>query len=197
MARRALAICVAVSDRESGVGQVIEPGGRAPSAGVVAVRAGGGGEDSGIEPGGVRWAGGVVVIVLVAADTCRRQRRVISVDVAVGALPGRHGVQASQRKSRVVVIESRVRPVCRVMTELTGRGESGDLMCRISRARVVLLMTRVAERAVQRIVVVDVAVAAGTRGDCVRSRQLEAGTVVVKRTIRPLVGVVAGLAGRW
>ena len=56
------------------------------------------------------------------------------------------------------------------MTELTCRRESRGLVRRIIRARVVLLMTRVAERAAQRVFIVDVAVGADARWHCVRSR---------------------------
>lgn len=69
------------------------------------------------------------------------------------------------------------------MADLTRCRESSGLMCRTSRAGVVLLMTRVAECAVQRVIVVDVAISADPRWHSVRSRQLEAGTVVIKRAI--------------
>lgn len=104
VARRALAIRVAVIDGELRVIRVIEPRRGAPRARVVAARACRC-EDRGIQPRRVRWTGGVVVIVLVAADTRRRQSRVVAVDVAIGALPGRHDMRTGQGKSSVVVIE--------------------------------------------------------------------------------------------
>ena len=82
------------------------------------------------------------------------------------------------------------------MTKLAGRRESGGLVRGIIRAGVVLLMTRVAEDAFQRVVVVDVAVGADARRHHVRARQLEAGTGVIECAIRPPHRVVAGLAGR-
>lgn len=66
----------------------------------------------------------------------------------------------------------------------------------IVRVSVILLMARVAECAVQRIVVVDVAIGAETRWHRMRTRQLEAGTGVVERGIRPLHRIVAGPARR-
>ena len=82
------------------------------------------------------------------------------------------------------------------MAELTGRREAGRLVRRTVGAGVVVLMTRVAESAVQRVVVVGVAVGAAARRNRVRSRQLEAGAGVVERPIGPLRSVVASLAGR-
>ena len=55
------------------------------------------------------------------------------------------------------------------MAELTGRGESGRLVGRTVRAGVVLLMAGVAQGAVQRVVVVDVAVGTDARRYRVRS----------------------------
>ena len=82
------------------------------------------------------------------------------------------------------------------MADLARCGKSGALMRRVRGAGVILLMTRVTQRAVQRVVIVDVAVCADARWHRVHPCQLEAGAVVVKSTIRPLHRVVAGLAGR-
>lgn len=57
----------------------------------------------------------VVVIGLVAADACGRERCVVAVDVAVGALPRRYRVRPCQREWRVVVVKRRIRPHDRVM----------------------------------------------------------------------------------
>ena len=56
------------------------------------------------------------------------------------------------------MVEGGVRPHRRVVTEFTRRRESGRGMGRIVRSRIILLMARVAQRAIQRIVVVDVAI---------------------------------------
>lgn len=63
-------------------------------------------------------------------------------------------------------------------------------------AGVILLVARVAQRSVQRIVVVGVAIAAKPRRHRVRARQLEAGAGVIERAIGPLNGVMAGFACR-
>ena len=60
-------------------------------------------------------------------------------------------------------------------------------------ARVVFLVARIAERAIQRIVVVDVAIRALTRGRNVRSGQRESRGSVIKFTVGPKHGVVAAL----
>ena len=47
----------------------------------------------------------VVVIRLMAADASSRQRGVVSVDVAISALPRRNGMRSGQRERCVVVVE--------------------------------------------------------------------------------------------
>ena len=116
--------------------------------------------------------------------------------MAIGAYPRRHGVLSDQCEARVVVIKRRIRPINRVVTRFARRGEAGRPVRRVGRPSVILLMARIAQRAVQGIVVIDVAIGTGPRRHRVRVGQREAGTVVVKRTIGPLRGVVAGLAGR-
>lgn len=49
----------------------------------------------------------VVVVGLVTADTCRRQRCVVAVDVAVGTGARRHSMRSGQGERCVVVIEGR------------------------------------------------------------------------------------------
>lgn len=58
---------------------------------------------------------GVLVIGLVTAVTRRGERSVIAVHVAIRTLPRRNRMRASQRESRVVVIECRVGPDDRVV----------------------------------------------------------------------------------
>lgn len=83
------------------------------------------------------------------------------------------------------------------MADLTGRGESRRLMWGTIRTGIVLLMARVAERAVQRVIVGDVAVGADARWHHVRTRQLETSTGVVELAVRPLRRVMARVASRW
>jgi len=64
----------------------------------------------------------------------------------------------------------------------------------IVRAGVVLLMARIAESAVQRVIVVSVAVSTHPRRDGVRARQLESSRRVIERGVCAEHGVVAGLA---
>ena len=87
----------------------------------------------------------VVVIGLVAADAGRRQRRVVVVDVAVGAHPRRHRVRAGQGERRGVVVKRGVRPDRRVMAQFAGGREAGRGVRRIGRAGVILLVARVAQ----------------------------------------------------
>ena len=162
---------------------------------VVAVEAGGR-KELGIRAAAVQRNAVGVVVGRMAADAGGWQRRVVVVDMAIRALPRRHRVLSDQRKRRVAVIKDRVGPDVCVVAHFASCGEPGRPVGRIGRAGVILLMTRVAQRAVQRVVVVDVAVSADARRYSVRSGQLEAGAGVVERTINPLRGVVADLARR-
>ena len=90
----------------------------------------------------------VVVIRLMAADTRDRQSRVVPVYVAVRALARRHCMRTRQRECRVRVVEGGVGPDRRVVAQLAGGRESRRSMGGIGRPRIILLMTRVAQRAV-------------------------------------------------
>ena len=68
-------------------------------------------------------------------------------------------------------------------------------MVRIGRAGVVLLMARVAQRAVQIVVVVDVAIGTLARRYRVRTGQCKSCAVVIERRIQPRTRVVALIAG--
>lgn len=82
------------------------------------------------------------------------------------------------------------------MAKLAGGRESGRYVRGIIGGRVLLLVTGVTESAIQRVIVVDVAIGAGARGHQMRSGQLEPGAGVVEGAIGPLHGVMAGLACR-
>lgn len=73
-----------------------------PTRGVVAGQARGREE---LRLRGVAWIGGVVVVGLMASDTCSGQSCVVAINVAIAASPRRHGVRAGQWECRVVVIE--------------------------------------------------------------------------------------------
>ena len=193
MAGRAHIVGIAVIGRELRVLGVIERG-AGPGRRVVAVLARGREELRLRRMAGVRR---VVVVRLVAADAGRRKRGVVVVDVAVAALPWWHSVQARQWKCRVVVIERGVGPDSRVMTDFAGGREPRCCMGWIIRAGVIFLVTRIAQDAVQSIVVVDVAIAAKARWDGVVTRQLKTGGRVVEFAVGPEHGVVAGFARGW
>ncbi len=148
-----------------------------------------------------RWEAGVrhrtgriVVVVLVATDAGGRQRRVVVVDVAVGARSRWHHVRSRQRKWRVVVIERRIRPGRCVMAHLAGRREA-RVRHGTSRSAEIFLMARNAERTVQVVVVVDMAVDACPWRHGVVAGQWEAGLRMIEFGVRPLHGVVTLFAG--
>ena len=135
--------------------------------------------------------GGVVVIGLMAADTGRRQSRVVAVDVARRARRG--GMGSGQREGRVVVVESGIRPNSCVVAEFAGRRESGCRVRRIGGTSVVCLVAGVTQRTAQRVVVADVAIRARTRRHDMCACQWE-GRGVSKRAIGPQHGIVARVA---
>ena len=175
------AVGVAMVDRELCVLRVIEcrtgPGGR-----VVAVRASSRKE---LRLRRVARIACVVVVRLMATDACQGQRRVVAVDMAVRANTRRHHVRTGKGERSVVVIERGVGPDDGVVAEFTGSRESGRRVRRIIRAGVILLMAGVAQRAVQRIAIVDVAVRALTRRNGMASRQWETGAAVIEDGIGP------------
>ena len=86
-------------------------------------------------------ASGIVVIVLVAGHACCVRQVVIVVDVAIGAQPGRHGVQSSQWEAGGVVIESCIRPGTRTVALRTGLRKTRSHVVRIRCALEVLQVT--------------------------------------------------------
>ena len=165
VARGAHVIRTAVVGRELSVLPVIKRGPR-PGCRVVAGLAGG---REKLRLRGVPWIRRIAVIRLVATDAVRWQCRVVVVDMAIAALARRDGVRSGQRKRGVVVVERRVGPHDCVMADLARSGESSGRMRRIVGARIIFLMARVAEDAVQRVVVVNVAIAALARRHGMRS----------------------------
>ena len=137
----------------------------------------------------------VVVVILMATDATGVRNVVVAVDVAVGALPRRHGVHSSQRPSGCGVIEGAVHPVDSVVALLASCGEvCPDVVNRRLRVVVVILMATDASCVCDVVVIVDVAIGALTRRHGVLSGQREAGLRVVKARRRPTAGGVAHLA---
>lgn len=99
-----------------------------------------------------------VVIGLMACDAKIAVQAVVVVHVAVGAYPWRHRVQSRQWEAGVVVIECRICPVDRVVAHFARSRESSCRMRGRRSARIVLLVAGVAQCAIQRVVVVDVAI---------------------------------------
>src|SRR5450755_2414964 len=190
MARSAYPIGVAMVDRERGVLSVIERRVQ-PVRGAVTILA------SRREKLRLRRMSGIrraVVICLVTADTRRRQRLVVVVDMAVDAHSWWHRVRSGQRKLGLVVIERRIGPGDRVMAQLASRREA-RVWHRTHRVLEIGLMARNAKIAVQVVVVVDMALGACSRGHRMRTRQREPGLRVIKLAIGPLNGVMALFAG--
>src|SRR5215472_13580029 len=93
------------------------------------------------------------------------------------------------------MVEGCVRPGCSVMTRTAGLGEVRRDMVGSGGALVILEVTGYAGRAVQAVVVVDVAISAGAWRHGVHSGQREPGAVVVEGRIHPVRGVVTLIAG--
>ena len=131
-----------------------------PGDGIVAIRTGGG--KLGTQVIDRRF--GVVVIGLVTGDALRVCNVVVVVDVAIGALPRRHGMRAGEREARLGMIE---------LSGLPGSGRVADL-ARLSKSllRVIRILGVVEIRKVtcnagrlgQVVIVVDVTVCATAWG---------------------------------
>ena len=145
----------------------------------------------------VARVGRVLVISLVATIASRRQRGVVAVHVTIGALTWRHGVRPGQREGRVGVIERGVGPNRGVVTQLARSWETGCRVRRVGRACVILLVARVAQRTIQRIVAVDVTVGAQARRNRVRTGQRETCRRMIELAVSPGNRVMAAVACRW
>ena len=75
--------------------------------------------------GNVIRIGGRLIILQMAIHASRAGEIVVVVDMAIGALPGRHGVAGGQGKSDGAVIELGVQPVVGSMTTIAGGGKVG------------------------------------------------------------------------
>ena len=127
----------------------------------------------------------------------RARQVVVIVDVAIRAGARRHRVRTRQGESGGAVVEGRARPVCRAVALIAGLREVGRHVVRIGRALVILQMAGHAGCAVQAVVIVDVAIGAGPRRNCVHAGQRESSRAVVESRARPVRSAVALIAGLW
>ncbi len=137
-----------------------------------------------------------IVIRFVAAVAIRRKRGVVVIHVTAGAAHLR--VEASQRKRGRAVIKLAVGPESSVMAELAGRRETDLDVVDRSGCRVVIVQVagnagRVGTR--QIVVVIDMAIGAGSRRNGVRVGQRKSRGRVIELAIRPNHGIVAAFAG--
>jgi len=130
-----------------------------------------------------------------AGDAGRAGQVVVVVDVAIRALPRRHGVCAGQWEVHQRVIEGGRLPGVRGVALLASRGKGARHVIRIRGALKVFLMARNASRARQVEAVVQVAVGAGPGRNRVPAGQRESHRIVIKLGIQPVVGDVALFAG--
>ncbi len=135
-----------------------------------------------------------LVIRQMAGHAGRAVQRVVVVDVTVRTLSRRYGVSARQRKSGVVVVKRRIHPVDGVMACLAGLREVGGNVIRVRSVFEISQVTGDAGCAVQRVIVVDVAVGAQPGRHGVHASQRKSGGGVIEASIGPLHRVVALLA---
>ena len=105
--------------------------------------------------------------------------------MAVRALTRRHSVRSRQHEAGAVVVESRIQPRGRVVALIAGLREVRRDVVRIRRSLEVLQVARHAGRAVQSVVVVDVAVRARARWHRMHACQSESGRGVIKLAVGP------------
>ena len=115
--------------------------------------------------------------------------------MAIAAGARGDGVIAGQREARAVVVEGRIQPGRRAVAGIAGPREICRDVIRIRGALEIFQVAGHARRAVQRVVVVRVAVCALPRRHGVQSSQRESRGGVIKLAISPLHRVVTLLAG--
>jgi len=125
------------------------------------------------------------IIFLVAGVTRGARQVVVVVDMAIGALPRRHGMRSGQRESGAVVVEGRIQPGSRVVTRGARLREVRSRVIWIGRTLVILEVAGDTSRAVQVVVVVHVAIGALPRRHSVHASQRERRQRMVKRRIGP------------
>ena len=121
-----------------------------------------------------------VVVGLVAGHAGRAGEVVIVVDMTVSALPRRRGMRPSKRESRAVVVEGRIQPGRRVVALVAGLREIRRHVIRVRRSLKVFQVTGNAGRAGQVVIIVDVAIGALPRWNCVHAGEGEGCRVVIE-----------------
>ena len=112
---------------------------------------------------------GALVVLQVTSHARGGVQAVVVVDMAVRALPRGNRVQSGEREAGAAVVEGRVRPGARIVALITGLREIRSNVIRIRRSLIVLEVAGHACRAIQAVIVVNVAIAAGTRRNRVHS----------------------------
>jgi len=79
-----------------------------------------------------------LIVLQVTGDASRIRDVVVVVDVAIGAGPGRNGVQAGQREARLVVVVARWRPTAGRVADFASLREVPRDVIRVFRALIVL-----------------------------------------------------------
>ena len=125
-----------------------------------------------------------------------RQVKVV-INVAVRASSWRHRVRPGERESGAVVVKRCIRPTTSVVALVAGLREIRRDVIRVGCALEVLQVAGDAGGAVQRVVVVDVAIGALARRNGVQSGQHEAGRRMIELGIAPLHRIVTGFACVW
>ena len=141
----------------------------------------------------VRGIIGRGVILLVARVALRAIQRVVVADVAIRALARGHRVRAGQGETRGRVVKLAMAPKHSIVAAFASGGES-SMGNRSPCPSIILLVAGITRRAIERVIVVDMAIGALPWRCCVRSGQRESGAVVVERRILPGTGVVARAA---
>ncbi len=117
----------------------------------------------------------------------------IAVHVAIGAETWRHRMCARQSESRGGVVELAIGPLHCIVASFAGGRESA-MWDRSRRPGIVFLVTGIAGRAAQIVVVINVAVGTRAGRNRVRTDKNKSGRRVIELAIGPLHGIVTLLA---
>ncbi len=129
---------------------------------------------------------GALEVLQMARDAGGAVQVVIVSNMAVRALPGRHGMRSGQGEARRIVVELGIGPQHRIVACLAGRRKScRSVGNRTDRGVVVIQVTRDTRRIGDAVVIVDVAVGALARRRCVRPGERESRRAVIEGGIQP------------